>query len=362
MRKMKVNIFASQIDRSNGIGNIAYNLTLYLPEKYDVELYTYEVNEEIGNSISINLLTSKKPLNRILRSIRLFLSAKHSNNEVSICMSWRLGIVSCLMRWITKTPYIVLSHGNEVLPSHIGKKKVVDDWLRKLVLKNADFIVANSKYTLNLTKDICEIKNAIVIHPGCGEELHYDVSDGKYILSIGRIEERKGFQYIVRAMEKISKDFPDYNYYIAGDGNYRDELEKQISLKHLENKCHVLGRVSETKKKELLANCTLLAMPSFIKESEKSVEGFGIVYLEANAYGKPVIGTNSGGIPDAIIDGETGIIASVQDETSIQKAIYDILSKTIVLDQNNCRQWAEKHHYSNIINQYYSVMESVLEK
>ncbi len=365
----KLLIFSPSISRvTGGIPNTAYYLTKTLSDDYLTTCFLYlDENEPIGN-VKYNVFAD----NKLLRTIKSAFSyrqiannkTKNITKNITLCMNWRYALVPYLCRNIVKSPYIILCHGNDVLPYGTSFFKRFEEKLRYRILNNARYLCANSQYTMVLTQKISHSRNIKIIHPCSGELVSESVADNskypKFILSIGRLEERKGFQYVIEAMARIKDQFPDLVYYIAGDGPYRNELENKIKEFNLENKCILLGRISEEKKQELFSNCELLVMPSFHDEAHMSVEGFGIVYIEANAHGKPVIGTRSGGIPDAIIEGKTGLLVDVKNVEQLTDAMNEILSGKVHFDKNFCRDWASKHYYPEIMNQYKELIDSII--
>ena len=161
-------------------------------------------------------------------------------------------------------------------------------------------------------------------------------------------------------MDRLKSDFPHLKYYIAGDGPYRKDLERLVKEKRLEKQCIFLGSVTETQKSRLLDNCSALVMPSFLNSKQKSVEGFGIVFVEANSHGKPVIGTKSGGIPDAILEGETGFLIDEKNVEQLANTISDIISGKVTFSAEKCYDWAEKHYYKTIMSKYIDVFNRLL--
>jgi phosphatidylinositol alpha-1,6-mannosyltransferase len=132
----------------------------------------------------------------------------------------------------------------------------------------------------------------------------------------------------------------------------------------LEDNVVCLGGISEEEKEELYLKCSIFVMPSYDNVNKKSVEGFGIVYIEANMYGKYVIGNNIGGVGDAIIDNVTGKLISSSDSKEISDAVisyFDILdssSETELKNQSKKRiEWAKSHDMRVITREYYNCLK-----
>lgn len=147
------------------------------------------------------------------------------------------------------------------------------------------------------------------------------------ILTIARIEERyKGHDVMVRALALVLAKVPDAQWVVIGDGSLRPGLEELARSYGVADSISFLGAVSDEQRDAWLARAQLLAMPSRLPAGGFAGEGFGIVYLEAAAHGKPVVAGNVGGAPDAVIDGETGLLVDPQSPPAVAEAIVRLLS------------------------------------
>jgi len=363
---MNINIFTPAVSReTGGVNNTAYYLGKYFTEMGgNVTYFTTDSRNNSQNEMSVVVARGNTILSKTLSNLIEYRKHKKKANSATLCLSWRTAIVpyiSGLMSPCNRN-LIIMCHGNEVLNSVKSTARThFEEWLRLHVLRSATVVCANSKFTEQLVKDIEPHITTCVIHP-CSGELPTDNkinADRHTLLSIGRLEERKGFQFVIEAMMSLKDRYDDVLYLIAGDGDYKSELEKIIAKNKLEGCCKLVGRVTEEEKKELLDKCTLLVMPSFLDTSQKSVEGFGIVYIEANAHGKAVIASRSGGIPDAVIEGKTGILISEKSVEQLKQAIIDCFENKITFDRAQCFSWAAEHYYPNIANKYYELLTKI---
>jgi phosphatidylinositol alpha-1,6-mannosyltransferase len=135
----------------------------------------------------------------------------------------------------------------------------------------------------------------------------------RVVLSVCRIVERKGLDLLIKAMSHLVGQHPDLLLVVAGSGPYRAELERLVESQDLANHVDFLGEVSESMKWSLYAACEFFVMPNRLLHGS-DWEGFGIVFLEAAVAGKPAIGGNNGGVPDAIVDGETGFLVDTDGD------------------------------------------------
>jgi phosphatidyl-myo-inositol dimannoside synthase len=164
----------------------------------------------------------------------------------------------------------------------------------------------------------------------------------KVLLTITRLVERKGIDTVLASLPRVLRHIPDVHYLIVGDGKDRKRLQKLVKHHQLENKVTFTGRVPYTELNDFYNAADLFVMPS--KTQVPDVEGFGIVFLEANACGLPVIGSDSGGIPSAIRDGVTGYIVPEADHERLAGKIIELFqnpekSKKLGLQG---RQWVTK--------------------
>lgn len=241
-----------------------------------------------------------------------------------------------LQRWL-KLPFVIYAHGNEIL----GVMK--ESWPKpRLALLQAARVLANSHFTANLVHQLGVASERIeIVHPGCAVdklqplpfrvELRQKLLGTRYekarvILTVGNLVARKGHDMVLRALPRVRQRVPEAVYLIVGDGPYRTELEALVSVLGIQGSVIFAGQVKDEDLADIYAVGDVFIMPSRAQVEKCDVEGFGLVFLEANACGKPVIGGRSGGIPDAIIDGETGLLVNPHDPEDIALALTRLLS------------------------------------
>jgi phosphatidylinositol alpha-1,6-mannosyltransferase len=252
-----------------------------------------------------------------------------------------------LKRWFG-LPFVVYAHGNEILAALHN-----DYWLKpKLALKEAACILANSQFTASLVERVgVDSDNIEIVHPGCNVdrfrprqsriELRQRLLGRRYnthvILTVGGLVARKGHDIVIRSLPYVRQRIPDITYLIVGEGPYRIELEKLAAAIGVRDRVVFAGEVSDADLPDVYALSEVFAMPSRELLEECVVEGFGIVFLEANACGKPVVGGRSGGIPDAIADGVNGFLVDPTDP----KHIADVLIRLVEDRELAARMGAE---------------------
>lgn len=146
------------------------------------------------------------------------------------------------------------------------------------------------------------------------------------LLTLSRLVPRKGIDTVLRTLPALLQIFPTLHYKIGGQGPDRERLQALATALGVADAVEFLGFVPDEKLPALYRNATIFVMPSREEQDVGSVEGFGIVFLEANASGIPVVASNSGGIVEAVKDGETGLLVPPDDSEALTQAIRELLS------------------------------------
>ncbi|HSW65814.1 MAG TPA: glycosyltransferase family 4 protein [Bacillota bacterium] len=184
--------------------------------------------------------------------------------------------------------------------------------------KYIDVAIACSSFYGRSTVQSRMFKRVEVIHNGINLPKFSPNIDGKDILFVGRIDDSKGVDLLLRAMKKIEAIVPGARLTIVGDGSYKtscQDLAKQLHLKSV----NFLGRKTHSESLRLMAKNTLLVVPS------RYPDNLPTVCLEAMATGRPVVAAAVGGIPEMVIDGDTGLLFRTGDSDELAEKIADIL-------------------------------------
>jgi phosphatidylinositol alpha-1,6-mannosyltransferase len=240
-----------------------------------------------------------------------------------------------LRRWFG-LPFVVYAHGNEVLQA------LATSWPpARRALFTADRILANSHFTASLLREAGVAAERInIVNPGCDVETFKPMArneellrrlignrpPGPILLSVGGLVPRKGHDIVIRALPIILKRFPRLVYLIVGEGRNRSVLEALIGEVGVRDHVVLTGEITDVPLEQVYALCDLFVMASRARLDKHDVEGFGMVFLEASACGKVVIGGRSGGIADAIIDGETGVLVDPHSPDEIASAVNRLLA------------------------------------
>ena len=228
-------------------------------------------------------------------------------------------------------------------------------------LAKADYVIANSRFTKELAMKL-GVKNVSVINPGCNYPIPvndeaksfankvYGQSSPK-LITVSRLDGRKSHQNILMTIKNLLPRFPKLKYVSIGDGDERKNLEKLKKELKLDNNVKLIFSSTEQEKVALLEQSDVFVMPSVVYK--KSVEGFGITYIEAASYGTPSVGGIYGGEGDAIKSGQTGYLCNGND----LNALYDTLSKILLNDHykelgTNALNFSKNFSWNIIVKKY----------
>jgi len=233
---------------------------------------------------------------------------------------------------------VITFHGGEVL--RYAKASPLKSLHRKLLTRScasSDLVLANSHFTAGRLADLGVDSSKIVV-TGCGADWarfanapdsqeaksQLGLIGKKVILTLGYLCPRKGFDTVIRSLPELRRKHPDILYVIAGQGPMRQPLESMANELELGDCVRFTGRLADEDIGKNMAACDVFAMPNR-ETSDGSVEGFGIVFIEANACGKPVVAGRSGGAVDAVEDGETGFLVDPYVPAEVEHAIDELL-------------------------------------
>ncbi|SNS53204.1 phosphatidylinositol alpha-1,6-mannosyltransferase [Micrococcales bacterium KH10] len=150
--------------------------------------------------------------------------------------------------------------------------------------------------------------------------------DSPMVLVTGRLVPRKGQDTLIQAWPQVQQTHPDARLVIVGKGPYEDKLRALATKSGVQDSVIFAGSVPWSDLPGYFDACNVFAMPSRTLRRGLEVEGLGIVYLEAGACAKPVIVGNSGGAPDAVVDGETGYLVDPLNPSDVAQRINELLA------------------------------------
>ena len=263
----------------------------------------------------------------------------------------------------TKKKKICLIHSKEI--NHKKGSRINNKILE--VLNNVDHIVANSNFTKNLAIDLgVQGQKIIVINPGVdpiSEIPKKDLNKAEEILkgkkqrliTVSRFEKRKNHEKVIMAIRNLKEIYPDIIYICIGSGNDEENLKKLVIELKLENQIVFLRDVPNDLKNALVAKSNIFIMPSIIYK--KSVEGFGIAFVEAAQHGIPSIGGKDGGAADAIIHEKTGLICDGNNLNEIYSSIDTLFKENKHIEYGKAAKLnSENFHWNKIIDSYKKIL------
>ncbi|MDJ0677984.1 MAG: glycosyltransferase [Calothrix sp. MO_167.B42] len=222
-------------------------------------------------------------------------------------------------------PLIVTFHGYDITTTNHGKLYQLYLWQRQKLFKEARCCIAVSEFIRSkMIQKGCPSDKIIVHYIGVDVDkfrVHHSHNREPIVLFVGRLVEKKGCEYLIRAMAQVQSVAPNLKLVIIGDGELRSTLEQQAK-KLLTNYCF-LGVQSSDAIREWMNNALLLAAPS-VTSSTQDTEGLPISILEAYAMELPVVASVHAGIPEAVVHKETGFLAPEKDWQALAENILTL--------------------------------------
>lgn len=230
---------------------------------------------------------------------------------------------------------IVLAHGRELLTSVLIPFHRL---LCRAAFRRADVAVPVSAAIETLLRDIGRPRGRVArINPGVDPvrfspadpgsppvlRARYGVGDSPVILALARLVPRKGHDLLVRALPGILEQAPSVRLVIGGEGPEEPALRALVRELGVDKQVIFAGRIAHDALVEHYRMATVFAMPS--RQGPRDIEGFGIVLVEAGACEVPVVATRTGGIADAVADGETGLLVPQENVDALREALLRLL-------------------------------------
>jgi phosphatidyl-myo-inositol dimannoside synthase len=249
-------------------------------------------------------------------------------SDLVVCGHIALAPVGALLSRLWGVPYVVVGYGIDVW-GHLGAR-------RRAALRQARRIVATSDFTARMIATIQQVPRdrICVVNPAVDSWLLREAEAGSAapprrndvtLLTVARLsaEERyKGCDTVIAALPAVLAEGP-IRYVIVGDGDDRPRLQALAEARGLRGAVTFAGTVQRRDLAAWYRECDIFIMPSIAEQRPQgwAGEGFGIVYLEAAAFGRPVIAGTGGGCPEAVQDGVTGCLVDGRDVNAVAETI-----------------------------------------
>lgn len=271
-----------------------------------------------------------------------------------------------LMAWpahkLFSIPMVLSCHGAELLLSR--KFGFVAPLLRWL-LPQANGVTVNSSFTQGLLRTISAVPATTIPY---GLTIEPKPVPGRsptqppQVLFVGRLDERKGLVYLLRAMVQVLEKFPTARLRVVGRGHLEADLHAQCAELGLVSQVDFLGFVSKDELAQEYATCDVFVLPAIV-DSKGDTEGLGIVMIEALAHGKPVVASDVGGISDVIRASQTGLLVPEKDPPALAQAIVRLLNDSDLghaLGQAGLRDIQARFGWEQIAPQWEQVLANAL--
>ncbi|MFH1353898.1 MAG: glycosyltransferase family 4 protein [bacterium] len=323
--------------RVGGIENYLTNIATHLKEAVDVVAPSARASFEKARVMRQRFFWPLIKPAWLPLFIWLYRKAKKEKYDVVLCGKALFeGLVGYYLKKRLGIPYIVFTYAMEIevwASEHGEWEKLAK------VLEAADRVVYINEVTKQSLLDLeVEESQLVKICPGVGEVFFKKVDEGRlrrvlrqhnverpYIIAVGRLVERKGFDVLIEAFSELDQTkFGEVDLAIVGEGKEREELEKLASHLFVEESVKFLGEVKDEDLPALYQGAQLLALTP--RQIEGDMEGFGIVYLEAAASGLPAVATDTGGVKEAVKAGHTGLVVPPEDPAAVRAVLERLLS------------------------------------
>ena len=346
-----------------GMQNLMWGLTCSLAKYNLVKVFAdfHEQHKEHDNKVSFSIerIGGIKILRKYRKSYLINEFIKDNKNiECIIADHWKsLELIQ------SNKKKICLIHSKEI--NHAKGSRLNKRVLN--VLNKVDHIVSNSEYTKNLAIEIGVSADKItVINPGVfpvkkiekttlKEAEKLLINKNPRLITVSRFDKRKNHEKIIMALRNLKQIYPNIIYICVGYGEEEENIKKLVNELDLNEQVIFLKNIEQDLKNALVSQSNAFVMPSIIYK--KSVEGFGIAYVEAAQYGIPSIGGKDGGASDAIKDKETGIICDGNNLEEIYSSIDLILKNNSYLELGKkAREYSVKFEWDNIVKEYLKIL------
>jgi glycosyltransferase involved in cell wall biosynthesis len=342
-----------------------YRFPYFFPYKYQNLCWGGGIRENIAHSI---LAKVQVPFLSISMFVSfLFLIIRKRPDIVHAHWILPQGLFSAIVKRLFGVPFVVTAHAGDVFPL----KSPILRHTAGYVLSECDYCTANSRYTMGEILRIRDINEKTSVIPmGTDSEIfkpmdkkkeladRYGIT-GQVILTVCRLAEKKGVNYLIDAMPKVLVEFQSAKLIIVGDGPEKPKLTEQINKLGLGKNVVFAGNIPHSKIAEYYNISDVFVLPSIV-DSRGDTEGLGVVILEALMCEKPVIATSIGGITDIAEQVVDITLVPQKDADAISKGIISTLEREKIqkLDRNNVERL---YGWGNIAGQFIDIFGRCLQ-
>jgi phosphatidyl-myo-inositol dimannoside synthase len=267
-------------------------------------------------------------------------------------------------------PYLCYGHGEEINLNSDGQPFGVLSsrqlrWMTRTVLRGAYLVIANSRNSERILLNEWSLAKSKVriMHPGVDTNRFVPAAKNAtararlgwqgrpVVLTVGRLETRKGHDQMILALHAIRRTNPDVLYAIVGDGERHEFLRTLVEKERLTDHVQFFGELNDESLLSCYQQCDLFVLPN--RQVGNDIEGFGIVLLEAQACGKAVVAGDSGGTAETMRAPETGRVIPCDSHDQLAAVVVELLNNTVLRAQMGQagRQWVVEHFDWTVLRQ-----------
>ena len=345
-----------------GIQNLMEGLSNALlnhgPVKVFADSFENSENYDLNSKLDIQRISGFKIFKKYRKANLVKEFIKDNDIRAVFFDHWK-SLENIELSTLDRTKSFCLIHSKEInhpIGSSLNKRMIS-------ALNKANFIIANSDFTKNLaTKLGYKNKNIKVINPGCNYPIQVNEEGKKFaeniftdafpkLITVSRLDGRKSHKNVLMTIKNLLPKFPKLKYVSIGDGDEKSNLEKLSKELGLIDQVRFIYKSTEQEKIGLLEKSDIFIMPSVIYK--KSVEGFGITFIEAASYGKPSIAGKFGGEADAVLEGKTGYLCDGNDLNNLYETLLKILDNDNYKKLGaNALEFSKNFSWNKIIKKY----------
>ena len=346
-----------------GMQSLMWGLTKEMSKNFMIKVFAdYQENHKEFDkeaNFSIERVGGIKFLRKIRKAQLINEFLKENKVQGIIADHWK----SLELIKTTKKRYCLI-HGKEINhpKGSFQNKKIVK------VLNNVEKVIANSEYTKNLAINIgVNQTKIVVINPGVdpAKELNKKSLDkvesllkikSPRLITVSRYDKRKNHEKVLMALRNLKQIYPNIVYICIGYGEEEENIKELVNELHLETQVMFFKDIGDDLKNALVAKSNIFVMPSIVHK--KSVEGFGIAYVEAAQYGIASLGGKDGGASDAIQHDKTGLICDGNNLEDIYSSLNLMIEDKKYLEfGKNAKELSSKFNWSNAIEKYKKILQ-----
>jgi len=334
-------------------------------KQFEVEVWApkHEALDEASFPFAVTGMPIKGTHNPgcVLKTMSVMRRLVYDNTPDVLCLAEPGPLLAAMfMQFYSKFPgnsIVIVMYGSEI--QRFINNPFLSVLFKKL-LRKVSRIGLISEYNRNklseaypeLSEKMCIVKNALR-HDFCGDISKPEKKgDEIVLLTVGRVHPRKGQLVLVEAISQLPEAVRNrVTYQVVGsivDASYRDEILEAAKKANLN--LELIGEVEDHELGRYYENADIFALTSV--PYKKSIEGFGFVYLEAGYYHLPSVAHRIGGVPEAVLDEKTGLLADPADRSTLVRAILRLIEDSSLRESlgENARQYATQHSWKDNVD------------